>query len=78
MDKADKKANGENMELLEGEAEFTKEKVEDENIINPRVEVDQSGPQSGDDALKVQFVQSDPLSLSIDSFLSLLLFLYFS
>ena len=23
------------MELLEGEAEFTKEKVEDENIINP-------------------------------------------
>ena len=35
MDEADNKANGENMELLEGEAEFTKEKVEDENIINP-------------------------------------------
>ena len=35
MDEADNKANGENMELLEVEAEFTKEKVEDENIINP-------------------------------------------
>ena len=34
MDEANNKANGENMELLEGEAEFTKEKVEDENIIN--------------------------------------------
>ena len=35
MDEAANKANGENIELLEGEAEFTKEKVEDENIINP-------------------------------------------
>ena len=35
MDEADNKANGENMELLEGKAEFTKEKVEDENIIKP-------------------------------------------
>ena len=35
MDEADNETNGENMELLEGEAEFTKEKVEDENIINP-------------------------------------------
>ena len=35
MDEADNKANGENMELLEGKAEFTKEKVKDENIINP-------------------------------------------
>ena len=35
MDEADNKANGENMELLEGKAEFTKEKVDDENIINP-------------------------------------------
>ena len=34
MDEADNKDNGENMELLEGEAEFTKEKVEDENIIS--------------------------------------------
>ena len=35
MDEAVNKANWENIELLEGEAEFTKEKVEDENIINP-------------------------------------------
>ena len=35
MDEADNEANRENMELLEGEAEFTKEKVEDEKIINP-------------------------------------------
>ena len=34
MVEADNKDNGENMELLEGEAEFTKEKVEDENIIS--------------------------------------------
>ena len=34
MDEAENATNGENMELLEGEAEFTKEKVEDENIIS--------------------------------------------
>ena len=34
MDEADNKDNGENMELLEGEVEFTKEKVEDKNIIS--------------------------------------------
>ena len=45
MDEANNKANGENMELLEGEAEFTKEKVEDENIINqPPLPADRKFP----------------------------------